>query len=304
MSSRISLQCRELTKAYGGKVVVDSVSFEVLPGMITAFVGANGAGKTTTMRMLMGLVHPTSGRALVDGCAYRDLAEPRRHVGAVLDGPGAHPNHSARTHLRLIARAASLPLGRVDQVLEEVDLTASAGQRCGTFSLGMRQRLALASALLGDPSTLVLDEPLNGLDPPGILWMRGLLRDMAARGRAVLVSSHLLNEVAEIADKALVISGGKLVADAPITELLSRGEKVVELRTGRPDIVLDTVRARGLSVQQDGDLLTLKGMSAEEVGQLVSELDAGPIRWLGERAGSLEDAYFDLVAADGKGSRS
>ena len=212
--------CRSLTKVFDDMRAVDDVSFEVRAGTVTGFVGANGAGKSTTMRMIAGLVAPTSGEALVAGVRYRRLEEPRRQVGAVLDGPGADPAHTARTHLRILASAAGLPRERVEEVMELVELAGHARRRVGAFSLGMRQRLALAAALLGDPPILLLDEPANGLDPPGIRWMRRLLRDLADAGRAVLVSSHLLGELAEVADRVVIIDRGRLVADAALEELV------------------------------------------------------------------------------------
>jgi len=218
--SQPPVACRSLTKVFDGDRVVDDVSFELEAGTVTGFVGANGAGKTTTLRMLLGLVAPTSGDALVDGRPYRELAAPRRSVGAVLGGPGAHPAHAARTHLRILATAAGLPLERVVEVIDLVELDAHAGRRVGTFSLGMRQRLALAAALLGEPRILLLDEPVNGLDPPGIRWLRWLLRSLADDGRTVLVSSHLLGELAEIADRVVIIDRGRLIADAPLAELM------------------------------------------------------------------------------------
>lgn len=216
---RSAVSCRSLTKRFGGTTVVDDVTFDVTPGTITGFVGANGAGKTTTIRMLLGLVSPTSGDALVKGRRYHDLQQPRRHVGAVIDGPGAHPRHSARTHLRVVAAAAGLCHHRVDEVLDRVELTEHADKRAGAFSLGMKQRLALAAALLADPDVLLLDEPVNGLDPRGILWMRELLHRLAAEGRAVLVSSHLLTELDAIAERVVIIDHGRVVADATLDEL-------------------------------------------------------------------------------------
>jgi ABC-2 type transport system ATP-binding protein len=214
------LACRSLTKRWGdAPAAVDDLSFEVAPGTITGFVGANGAGKTTTMRMLLGLVRPSSGAALVHGRPYRDLPAPRSQVGAVLEGPGAHPSHRARTHLRIIATAAGFPERRVDEMLDLVELADHGRRKVGTFSLGMRQRLALAGALLGDPPVLLLDEPVNGLDPSGILWIRGFLRRLADEGRSILVSSHLLTELAEIADRVVIIERGRLVADAPLDDL-------------------------------------------------------------------------------------
>jgi ABC-2 type transport system ATP-binding protein len=213
------IACRSLTKTFGKTTVVDDVSFEIAAGTIAGFVGANGAGKTTTMRMLLGLVTPTSGQALIAGQSYRTLTEPRRRVGAVLDGPGAYPRHTASNHLRIVASASGVPHARVPEVLEKVGLAAHAEKRAGKFSLGMKQRLALAAALLADPEVLLLDEPVNGLDPRGILWMRQFLQELAAEGRTVLVSSHLLSELAEVAQRIIIIDAGKVVADGTIDEL-------------------------------------------------------------------------------------
>ena len=222
VDARPAVECRSLTKLFDGIPAVDDVSFTVPAGTVTGFVGANGAGKTTTMRTILGLVAPTSGEALVAGVPYRQLEAPRHTVGAVLDGPGVHPAQTARGHLRILARAAGLPSQRVEEVLELVELGGHARQRVGTFSLGMRQRLALAAALLGDPAILLLDEPVNGLDPPGIRWLRRLLRSLADEGRAVLVSSHLLGELAEVADRMVIIDRGRLIADAAIHELVDQ----------------------------------------------------------------------------------
>lgn len=297
MSSQPAVTCRSLTKAFDGPAVVDDVSFEIGPGTITGFVGANGAGKTTTMRMILGLVTPSSGQALVNGVPYRQLAQPRRQVGAVLDGPGAHPGHTARAHLGILATAAGLPVNRAGEVLELVGLGEHARRRVGAFSLGMRQRLALAAALLGDPPILLLDEPVNGLDPPGILWMRDLLRRFAAQGRAVLVSSHLLGELAEVADRVLIIDRGRLVADAPLGEILNRAARVVELRCAEPARMAEAMRQRGAVISVDGDLLIIEGVSAREVGEHAAAVGAGPVYSLSERASSFEDAYFQLAGS-------
>ena len=200
-------------------LAVDRLDFEVDPGTVTGFLGPNGAGKTTTLRMLLGLVAPTSGTATIDGRPYRELADPLRRVGAVLEAGGFHPGRSARDHLRVQATAAGLPRTRVDQVLEQTGLAGAGSRRVGGFSLGMRQRLGLAAALLGDPEVLVLDEPANGLDPEGVRWLRGLVRGLAAEGRTVLVSSHLLAEVAQTADQVVIIDKGRLVTQAPMAEL-------------------------------------------------------------------------------------
>jgi len=213
-----------LTKRYGAVTAVDRLSFRLAPGRITGFLGPNGAGKSTTMRVLLGLARPTSGRATIDGRPYAELADPMRHIGALLDPNVFHPGRSGRTALRIAARPAGIPDDRVEQVLDLVGLADAARRRAGGYSLGMRQRLALAAALLGDPETLVLDEPAGGLDPEGVHWLRGLLRRLAAEGRTVFVSSHLLAELAQTVDDLVVISRGRLVAAGPMAELLGRTE--------------------------------------------------------------------------------
>jgi ABC-2 type transport system ATP-binding protein len=213
------LTVTHLTKSFGAVRAVNDLSFTVEPGEVTGFLGPNGAGKTTTLRMLLGLVRPDAGSALVGGVPYADLAEPVRSVGAVLEATAFHPGRTARVHLRALCLAAGLPSIRVEQALDDVDLTAAADRRVGGFSLGMRQRLALASALLGDPTVLILDEPANGLDPVGIHWLRGFLRALAADGRTVLLSSHLLVEMEQTAARVLIIDGGRLVADRRVAEL-------------------------------------------------------------------------------------
>ncbi|MBX7266366.1 ATP-binding cassette domain-containing protein [Micromonospora sp. Llam7] len=295
-SQREAIVCRSLTKRYNGRTVVDDVSFEVTAGTIAGFVGANGAGKTTTMRMLLGLVGPTSGMALIDGRPYRELANPRRQVGAVVDGPGAHPGHSAKLHLSVLATSSGLAQRRVDEVLDLVELTEHAGRRVGGFSMGMLQRLAIAGALLGDPGVLVLDEPANGLDPPGILWMRDLLRRLAADGRALLISSHLLAELAEVVNRVVIIDRGRLVADKQLDQLLD-GTRVVEMRCADVAAMLRAVTARDLRADLDSDLLVIHGMSAREAGELAAAAGAGPVHWLTERTSSFEDVYFRLAGS-------
>jgi ABC-2 type transport system ATP-binding protein len=213
------LSAVELTKRYGDLVAVDGLTFDVRAGAVTAFLGPNGAGKTTTLRMLLGLAEPTGGRALVFGRRYAQLERPWARVGAVLESSDLHPGRTGRDHLRVLARAARLPDRRVDEVLEQVDLTGAAGRRAGGYSLGMRQRLGLAAALLGDPELLVLDEPANGLDPEGVRWLRDFVRAYAARGRTVLLSSHHLAEVQQMADDVVIIRRGRLVVAAPLQEL-------------------------------------------------------------------------------------
>ena len=220
---------RGLTKRFGNLLAVDQLTFSVSPGTITGFLGPNGAGKTTTLRLLLGLAEPTAGQALVFGRRYRQLDDPGRRVGAVLESSDLHPGRSGRDHLRALALAAEIPPGRIEEVLALVQLGAAANRRVRTYSLGMRQRLALAAALLGDPELLVLDEPANGLDPAGVRWLRTFLRDFAAQGRAVLVSSHLLAEVAQTVDRVLVIHRGRLLASGRLDELTGDGQNLEDV---------------------------------------------------------------------------
>jgi ABC-2 type transport system ATP-binding protein len=301
-SRELPITCRKLSKRFDGPPVVDDVSFDVPTGTVTGFVGANGAGKTTTMRMVLGLVAPTSGEALVNGRRYRDLPHPRRVVGAALDGAGAHPGHTARAHLGILATAAGISQRRVTEVLDLVRLTEFARRRVGGFSTGMRQRLALAAALLGDPEILVLDEPANGLDPPGIIWMRNLLRELAAEGRAVLVSSHQLAELSEVAQRVLIIDRGHLVADTTLDALLDGARGVVELRCADPSALAEALVARGVMVERDGDLLVIEGLPPHEAGEVAAAVGAGPVHWLSERTASLEEIYFALAGSLGAGS--
>ena len=223
------IRIRNLTKRYGPVLGVDDLSFEVRPGQVTGFLGPNGSGKTTTLRILLGLATPTAGTATFGGLPYHQLPDPVRQVGAALDSNTFHPGRSAAQHLRIIATATGLPRRRVDEVLGLTGLADVAGRRVGGFSLGMRQRLSLAGALLGDPGVLVFDEPLNGLDPDGIRWLRGLLRELAAQDRTVFVSSHLLSEVAQTADEVVVLSRGRLVAQTPLAGLVDRGKDLESL---------------------------------------------------------------------------
>jgi ABC-2 type transport system ATP-binding protein len=222
------IRVRRLSKAYGGTVAVDDLSFDVRPGVVTGFLGPNGSGKSTTMRMILGLDRPTAGSATVDGKSYADLPAPLQEVGALLDARAADGARTAYDHLRWIARAGHLPRRRVDEVLAVVGLSDVAGNRVRTFSLGMYQRLGLATALLGDPSTLILDEPINGLDPEGIAWMGDLLKDLARQGRTVLVASHLLNEMQGTAEAVVVIGRGRLVADSTVADLTGDGATLAE----------------------------------------------------------------------------
>jgi ABC-2 type transport system ATP-binding protein len=218
-----TIEVSGLTKHFGGLTAVDDLSFTVDAGTVTGFLGPNGAGKTTTLRMLLGLVRPDAGTALINGLAYQRLPQPAATVGAVLDAAGAHPARTARDHLRVHAMGADIDPGRIDEVLDVVELTAAADRRVGGFSLGMHQRLGLATALLGDPEVLILDEPTNGLDPAGVRWLRDLVRDLASRGRAVLVSSHLLAEVQHTVDHVVIVDHGRLVRAGSLADVAGRG---------------------------------------------------------------------------------
>ena len=232
------VSCHALSKRYGEVVAVDEVTFSLAKGTVTGFLGPNGAGKTTTLRMLLGLAEPTAGEALVFGRRYEELEQPIRRIGAVLESTDYHPSRSGRDHLRTLALAAELPLDRVEEVMELVELGQAASRRVRTYSLGMRQRLGVAAALLGDPDLLVLDEPANGLDPAGVRWLRTFLRGLAAEGRSVLVSSHLLAEVAQTVDQVLIIDNGRLLAQGSLNELIGAGQTLedvyLELTAGEP----------------------------------------------------------------------
>jgi ABC-2 type transport system ATP-binding protein len=288
-----------LTKRFGDVLAVDRLDFGVEEGTVTGFLGPNGAGKTTTLRMLLGLVAPTSGSATVGGRPYRELPDPLRRVGAVLEAGGFHPGRTARDHLRVLATAAGLAQGRVDQVLDQVGLAGAAGRRVGGFSLGMRQRLGLASALLGDPEVLVLDEPANGLDPEGVRWLRGLVRGLAAEGRTVLVSSHLLAEVAQTVDQVVIIDRGRLVAQSSVDALTAGAERTVRVRTPEPARLRDLLVARGASVTLDGpDGLVVGGATTEQVGQAAAAGGVVLHEMRFDRS-NLEDVFLTLTGKEG-----
>jgi ABC-2 type transport system ATP-binding protein len=279
-----------LTKRYGATAVLDNVSFQAPPGSVTGFFGANGAGKSTTLRVLLGLSRPSAGRATIGGRPYRELADPVRTVGAVLEHSPFHPGRSARNALRVITTAAGLPSTRVDAALALVELDAVADERVGRFSLGMRQRLALAAAMLGDPEVLVLDEPTNGLDPAGLRWMRDWLRAEATRGRAVLVSSHLLAEMAACVDRAVVIAAGRVRFAGGLDALPTGGE---DLLVGAHDraALAACLRAGGLHPRAEGEtLLRLPGAEAERVGALAAREGIALLELRRERRGSVETA--------------
>jgi ABC-2 type transport system ATP-binding protein len=284
-----------LTKQYGGRTVVDDVSFALEPGTVTGFLGPNGAGKTTTMRMITGLVPATSGSALVDGRPYASLPNPGAVMGTLLDASAVHPGRSGRTHLRLLADTIGVPARRVDEVLAQVDLTAAARRRIGGYSLGMRQRLGIAGALLADPPVLMFDEPANGLDPEGIRWMRDLLRGHAARGGTVLLSSHLLGEVEHTVDRLLVIGGGRIVADGSVAELLGADGTVV--RAAEPAALARALTAAGFHVKPGADgALVVAGAEPAAVGEVAATAGLALVDLRPQQRG-LEDLFFQLTTA-------
>jgi ABC-2 type transport system ATP-binding protein len=291
-----SIEVRSLRKRYGRTVAVDGLSFTVVPGQVTAFVGPNGAGKSTTMRVILGLDAPDEGDALVGGRPYRSLRAPLREVGALLDAGAIHPGRSAHDHLLWMAHAGGLPRRRVEEVIELVGLASVARRRAGGFSLGMRQRLGIAGALLGDPPVLMFDEPVNGLDPEGIRWIRGFLRSLAAEGRAVLVSSHLMSELEGSADHLVVIGRGRLVADTSVRDLLAAasGDRVV-LRTSRRSAAMTVLANAGATVATtDREVLTVSGLPAERIVALLNESGL-PFSEVAAHRASLEEAYMELT---------
>jgi ABC-2 type transport system ATP-binding protein len=294
-----AIEISGLSKRYGPTLAVDGLSFSVQHGRIVGFLGPNGAGKTTTLRALLGLIAPTAGHATVEGKPFTELADPPRTVGAVLDGGMLHPGRSGRNHLRMLAAGAGIPRSRVEEVLGIVGLTEAAGRRAGGYSLGMRQRLGLAAALLGDPRVLVLDEPANGLDPQGIRWLRDLLRSFAAEGRAVLVSSHVLAEVAQTADEVVVIARGRSVAQAPLAELLATGRGGT--RVAGPDVarLAELLQADGAELEPAGEgAIVVHDRSGEDVGRLVAQHGI-VISELGTVGTSLEEIFFELTGDQG-----
>jgi ABC-2 type transport system ATP-binding protein len=288
-----------LSKRFGEVVAVDGLSFEVDQGTVTGFLGPNGAGKTTTLRMLLGLVTPTVGSARIQGVPYRELAAPLRHVGAVLESSGFHPGRTARNHLRVVATAAGLDRGRADQVLGQVGLEHAADRRVGGFSLGMRQRLALAPALLGDPEVLVLDEPANGLDPEGIHWLRGFLRHLADQGRTVLVSSHVLAEVAQTVDQVVIIARGRLVTQATLAALRARTGQVVRVRTPDAEALRRVLATEGVHADLAGaDQLAAADTTTETVGRAAAA--AGIVIYeMGTERSNLEEVFLQLTGTQG-----
>jgi ABC-2 type transport system ATP-binding protein len=296
------IEVHDLTKTYGGKAAVDHLSFTVEPGRVTGFLGPNGAGKSTTMRLILGLDRPDSGYATINGQRYRNLKDPLRTVGALLEAKAMHPGRSAYNHLLFLAQTQGLPRSRVDQVLDLVGLRAVARKRTGGYSLGMGQRVGIAVAMLGDPRVLLLDEPVNGLDPEGILWIRNLMKHLASEGRTIFVSSHLMNEMAVTADHLIVIGRGKLIAESSTQEFIERSsDKYVLVRSPDAARLADLIGAEGGKADpQPADnggsgLLRVTGMDAARVGELAAA-DRVVLHELTPRLASLEEAYMELTA--------
>jgi ABC-2 type transport system ATP-binding protein len=305
------IEARDLTKRFGDKIAVDHLSFNVQPGRVTGFLGPNGAGKSTTMRLIVGLDHPTGGSATIDGKRYADLASPLREVGALLEAKSLHSGRSARNHLLFLAQTQALPTRRVDEVLDLVGLRAVAARRAGTYSLGMSQRLGVAAALLGDPKVLLLDEPVNGLDPEGVLWIRNLMKHLASEGKTVLVSSHLMNEMAVTADHLIVIGRGRLLADASTEDVIARGSgQSVLVRTPEPDRLAELITAAGGRAipatpagngagndngHDQAPALTVTGLSAARIGELSAKASL-VLHELTPQLATLEEAFLELTS--------
>jgi ABC-2 type transport system ATP-binding protein len=287
-----------LTKRFGSVLAVDHLDFQLNSGTATGFLGPNGAGKTTTLRVLLGLVKPTEGSAIINSTRYADLAHPLREVGAVLEAANAHPGRTARNHLRIQARTAGAPLSRVGEVLELVELTDTADRRVGSFSLGMRQRLGLAAALIGDPHTLILDEPANGLDPEGVRWLRNLLHSLTGEGRTVLVSSHILAEVAQTVDAVLIIDHGRLVAQSTLEDLTGGVQETVHVRTPQPGELRAILAKPGVTAQvTSSGQVEVRGVTAEQVGMIAAR-EQIPIFGMTAGTANLEDVFLRLITDD------
>jgi ABC-2 type transport system ATP-binding protein len=302
------IEVRNLTKRFGVKLAVDDLTFTVEPGRVTGFLGPNGAGKSTTMRVILGLDWPQSGTATIDGQPYRELRDPLRTVGALLEAKSVHTGRSARNHLLFLTQTQGLPARRADEMLDLVGLTDVAAKRAGSFSLGMSQRLGIAAALLGDPQVLLLDEPVNGLDPEGVLWMRNLMKHLAGQGRTILVSSHLMNEMAVTADHLIVIGKGRLIAAASTADVIARGtEKSVLVRTPDGARLAELISAAGGHVSRgaavapdepepaDGNLLTVTNMAAARIGEIAAS-GSVVLHELTPRLASLEEVFMEMTA--------
>jgi ABC-2 type transport system ATP-binding protein len=296
MTMEQTIEVAGLRKRFGRTVALDGMSFAVLPGQVTGFVGPNGAGKSTTMRVILGLDAPDAGQALVAGQRYQSLRRPLTVIGSLLDASALQPGRTGRNHLRWLARSQGLPGSRVDKVIAQVGLEKAARRKAGGYSLGMRQRLGIAAALLGNPPVLMLDEPFNGMDPEGIIWMRGFLTSLAAEGRAVLVSSHLMSELQDTAGRLVIIGRGKVIADTSTAELLAAasGDRVT-VRTTARDAAITALARAGASAAADGaDILTVSGLPAGRVITLLAEHSV-PVSEVSAHRATLEEAYLDLT---------
>jgi ABC-2 type transport system ATP-binding protein len=290
------VEIRDLCKHFGGVAAVSHLSFDIEAGRVTGFLGPNGAGKSTTLRALLGLVAPSAGAATFGGRRYDELEEPSAYVGAVLEDASFHPGRSARNHLRILAVTGGHPARRVDEVLAAVDLTGAADRIVKGYSMGMRQRLAIAAALLGDPKVLILDEPTNGLDPPGITWLRALVQEQAADGRAVLISSHVLAEVAQSVDDVVVIANGELRAQGSLEQVLGGDDgPATTVRAQDPVTLAGALERRGHRVDRDGDVLNVLGATPEQVGEIAGS-ERVAVLGLAPRTRSLEEAFMALTA--------
>ena len=290
------IEARGLTKRYERTLAVDDLSFTVRPGLVTGFLGPNGAGKTTTMRLILGLDRPTAGTVTIDGRPHRRAASPMREVSALIDARAAHGGRSARNHLLCLAQTNAISSRRVDEVLDIVGLSEVAGKRSKGFSLGMSQRLGIAAALLGDPQVLMFDEPVNGLDPEGILWIRSLMRSLAAEGRVVFVSSHLMSEMENTADHLIVVGRGRLIADCGVAEFIDRSSgQAVLVRTPSQDVLARAGAAAGGSVTRESEQLRVRGLSEDQVGD-IAFANGVPVYHLAAVKVSLEQAFMELTA--------
>lgn len=285
-----------VTKRYGDTLAVDKLTFEVEPGLVTGFLGPNGSGKSTTMRMIVGLDAPDSGTASINGKAYKDLGYPLREVGALLEAKAIHPGRSAFNHLLFLAQSNDIPRARVHEVLEMVGLSEVANKRAGKFSLGMGQRLGIAAALLGDPPVLLFDEPINGLDPEGVLWVRNLLKSLASEGRTVFVSSHLMSEMALTADRLVVIGRGHLISSGSVTEVIDKSSgKFVRVRSPKTINLQEILKANGAQISNESDgTLSVSGLSAEAIGDIAGH-EGIYLHELSPQTASLEEAFMELT---------
>jgi ABC-2 type transport system ATP-binding protein len=289
------IEVRQLTKRYGPKTAVDGLDFTAKPGQVTGFLGPNGAGKSTTMRMIIGLDRPTAGTATVNGRRYAEHAAPLQEIGALLEARSVHPGRTAYSHLLGLAQTHGIPRRRVDEVIEMAGLGAVARKRVGGFSLGMGQRLGIASALLGDPGVVMLDEPVNGLDPEGVLWVRNLLASLAAEGRTVMLSSHLMSETSLIADHLVIVGRGRLLADTSVEELIRQNDAGVRVASDEADRLRALLAGPEVKVSSTtAEELTVTGLSAREIGEIANKHDV-PLYELSAQSVSLEEAFMDLT---------